>query len=228
MCLHTHIQRRGTSGIYYIRRRIPNDLLPFFAPKKEIARSLKTKDPKEAKERGRLEAIKIDQQFATAYRTLEQGQAHNAPSEAAPESGTPHPTTPPQASLTQLEIERLALLHLHTALAEDEDARDNPKNPDALAEEQQEAQELATQFGIKQTVARFGLTAKDAEAKRGQAELFLQAAPLFLASNDFSPVERTVDALLDAEGIDLDKAARPIASFAVLFLWQNARHMRLS
>ena len=87
MCLHTHIQRRGTSGIYYIRRRIPNDLLPFFAPKKEIARSLKTKDPKEAKERGRLEAIKIDQQFAAAYRTLEQGQAHKAPSEAAPESG---------------------------------------------------------------------------------------------------------------------------------------------
>lgn len=207
MCLHTHIQRRGTSGIYYIRRRIPNDLLPFFAPKKEIARSLKTKDPKEAKERGRLEAIKIDQQFAAAYRTLEQGQAHNAPSEAAPESGTSHPTTPPQASLTPLEIERLALLHLHTTLAEDEDARDNPKHPDALAEEQQEAQELAAQFGIKQTVARFGLTAKDAEAKRGQAELFLQAAPLFLASNDFSPVERIVDALLDAEGIDLDKAA---------------------
>lgn len=31
--------------------------------------------------------------------------------------------------MTPLEIERLTLLHLHTALAEDKEARGNPKCP---------------------------------------------------------------------------------------------------
>ena len=58
--------RRG--AVYYIRVRVPSDLLDYYAPKKEITYSLKTKDPREAKRKGNLERVKSDQQFAEARR----------------------------------------------------------------------------------------------------------------------------------------------------------------
>ena len=66
MSLSSNIVRRG--AVYYIRVRVPSDLLDYYAPKKEITYSLKTKDPREAKRKGNLERVKIDQQFAEARR----------------------------------------------------------------------------------------------------------------------------------------------------------------
>ena len=66
LSLSSNIVRRG--AVYYIRVRVPSDLLDYYAPKKEITYSLKTKDPREAKRKGNLERVKIDQQFAEARR----------------------------------------------------------------------------------------------------------------------------------------------------------------
>lgn len=48
LSLSSNIVRRG--AVYYIRVRVPSDLLDYYAPKKEITYSLKTKDPREAKQ----------------------------------------------------------------------------------------------------------------------------------------------------------------------------------
>ena len=66
MCLSTNISRRG--AVYYIRVRIPSDLVDFYSPKKEITYSLHTKDSEEAKRRANIERVKIDQQFTEARR----------------------------------------------------------------------------------------------------------------------------------------------------------------
>lgn len=42
LSLSSNIVRRG--AVYYIRVRVPSDLLDYYAPKKEITYSLKTKD----------------------------------------------------------------------------------------------------------------------------------------------------------------------------------------
>ena len=52
LSLSSNIVRRG--AVYYIRVRVPSDLLDYYAPKKEITYSLKTKDPREAKRKGNL------------------------------------------------------------------------------------------------------------------------------------------------------------------------------
>ena len=54
----TYIVKRGDT--YYIRIRIPKDLLNVYKPTKEITKSLKTKDNKEASVRGTLEKAKLD------------------------------------------------------------------------------------------------------------------------------------------------------------------------
>ncbi|WP_374047653.1 DUF6538 domain-containing protein [uncultured Bilophila sp.] len=52
LSLSSNIVRRG--AVYYIRVRVPSDLLDYYAPKKEITYSLKTKAPREAKRKGNL------------------------------------------------------------------------------------------------------------------------------------------------------------------------------
>lgn len=74
--------RRG--AVYYIRVRVPSDLLDYYAPKKEITYSLKTKDPREAKRKGNLERVKIDQQFAEARRN---GQMTTTPAQGQTTTG---------------------------------------------------------------------------------------------------------------------------------------------
>ncbi len=56
------IQRRQA---YYARVRIPADVLEFYAPQKEIVRSLKTKDPKQAKQTLHSVIAEIQAEFET-------------------------------------------------------------------------------------------------------------------------------------------------------------------
>ncbi|WP_143220619.1 MULTISPECIES: DUF6538 domain-containing protein [unclassified Achromobacter] len=51
--LPTGLQRHSKSGTYYLRRRIPTDLLTCYPGKKEVIHSLKTKDYRTALERHR-------------------------------------------------------------------------------------------------------------------------------------------------------------------------------
>jgi hypothetical protein len=52
---------RGTT--YYLRVRVPTDLLEAYAPKKEIWRSLRTKSYTDAVAQWRVARLKLDQEF---------------------------------------------------------------------------------------------------------------------------------------------------------------------
>lgn len=57
--LPTGLVQDPDSGVYYLRRRIPSDLLSEYLPKKEAVFSLRTKDRRTALERFRLEEAKL-------------------------------------------------------------------------------------------------------------------------------------------------------------------------
>ena len=80
----THLFKRG--GRYYIRRRIPTDLLPHYQGKKEIQRSLNTNNPKEAAINVRSAGAQLDSEFE-AYR-----QALAAITAAKDTTAAPRPT----------------------------------------------------------------------------------------------------------------------------------------
>lgn len=60
----THLVRRA--GRYYIRRRIPTDLLPYFEGKKEIQQALGTSNPRDAAVKCRLAGAALDAKFERA------------------------------------------------------------------------------------------------------------------------------------------------------------------
>ena len=57
--LPTGLQRHPQSGVYYLRRRIPSDVLTCYPGKKEITFSLRTKDYRTAIERHRNEEARL-------------------------------------------------------------------------------------------------------------------------------------------------------------------------
>ncbi len=211
LSLSSNIVRRG--AVYYIRVRVPSDLLDYYAPKKEITYSLKTKDPREAKRKGNLERVKIDQQFAEARRneqatTAAQGQTTTAATSAEN-----------SLLLSPLEIERLSLLYLHHALADDEASRVVPKSPETIERERQQAQEredlireLSEKQGITYTppstspvIRPVGLTAEETDAKRAYAERFIHDAPFFIAKGETYPAHHLVDAFIEREHLRIAK-----------------------
>lgn len=104
MCLFNHLFHRG--AVYWFRRRIPSDLPDVYPDKQEFRYSLKTKDPHKAKEKARLEAVQLDEEFAAA-RIRKQRAAHVRQAASAPL---------PPLELSDLEIDRLALLYLQEIL----------------------------------------------------------------------------------------------------------------
>lgn len=57
----TSLSRRGS--VYYVRARIPQDLLLFYGSKQEIKYSIKTSDAAEARRRLRIELARIQKEF---------------------------------------------------------------------------------------------------------------------------------------------------------------------
>ena len=204
--------RRG--AVYYIRVRVPSDLLDYYAPKKEITYSLKTKDPREAKRKGNLERVKIDQQFAEARRN---GQMTTTPAQG--QTTTAATSTESPLFLSPLELERLSLLYLHHALADDEAARVAPKSPETIERERQQAQEkedlireLSEKKGIPYappstppTIRPVGLTDEETDAKRAYAERFIHDAPFFIAKGETYPAHHLVDAFIEREHLHIAK-----------------------
>jgi integrase len=81
MATQTHLMRIG--GIYYYRRRIPEDLIEAYSPKREIKFSLKTKDKRKAEQLARLESVRIDQEFLLHRAQLAQkNQVHSLSNDA--------------------------------------------------------------------------------------------------------------------------------------------------
>ncbi len=99
MSSHTRLVRRRS--VYYFRCKVPVDLQEHYG-KKEICRSLLTKDHREALQKVRLESLKQDQEFAEARRKL---------------------SSETLDSLSQTELDRLAAIKLHQILKDDEQVR---------------------------------------------------------------------------------------------------------
>ncbi|MCP1573181.1 hypothetical protein J2S30_001560 [Herbaspirillum rubrisubalbicans] len=62
MC--THLLKIAGSSSYYFRRKIPEDLIAHYN-KKEIKKSLRTSDRREAERLARIEGSKLDDEFAS-------------------------------------------------------------------------------------------------------------------------------------------------------------------
>ena len=70
-CGTEHLFRRGKRGTYYVRKRIPSDLLHTYrAGKKELAVSLKTSDERLAKVRLHTELAAMEAEFARRRQKL--------------------------------------------------------------------------------------------------------------------------------------------------------------
>ncbi|CAJ7160622.1 putative phage integrase [Burkholderia pseudomallei] len=57
-----HLTKRGSR--YYIRRKVPLDLIAHYQGRKEIVKALGTSDPAKARERVREESYRLDQEFS--------------------------------------------------------------------------------------------------------------------------------------------------------------------
>ena len=101
----THLFKRGSR--YYIRRRIPTDLIEHYG-RKEIVRALGTSERREAVRLCRLEGVNIDQQFAEARSRIEAAGA--SPSEFASPATESLPSRTPSETAARMraaeEVER--------------------------------------------------------------------------------------------------------------------------
>jgi len=68
MSKHPWLQRRRTG--YYLRAKVPLDIVEIYG-KKEVVRSLRTKELRLARERIHIEAVKVEQEFAECRRKTE-------------------------------------------------------------------------------------------------------------------------------------------------------------
>lgn len=72
----TGLQRHPKSGVYYLRRRIPTDILPCYPGKIEITFSLRTKNHWTAREKYSLEASKLTAEWERHRQRLADQRAH--------------------------------------------------------------------------------------------------------------------------------------------------------
>lgn len=195
---HPRLTKRGR--MYWIRAKVPADLKAHYAPKTEIIYSLKTSDPREALEKVRIESVKVDQEFATARRKL---------------------SADLRTSLSDNEIERLAAIHFHMIMEEDEELRMEGANEADLyasVAKQVEAAGGRVNFSMPETLAEFGLSQREYD-RIGEALDFIEPdLRQALARGDTSIVRDDVDELLNSNGIKLanNSPAYRKLSFAVL------------
>lgn len=221
---------------YSVRLRVPADLAAVYAPKTEFTKSFKTTDYKEALSQQMVWAVKLDQEFTEHRRRLAAMQAgrydngcHTLTTTA---SRCPAPAVlRPFADMPDYERDRLLLLYPEESLKE-ATARLNTPPPEDEAQarrEWQEEQELLRELDSSRTgkaAATVGKTppaflpASKAykEKLKGDARLFLEAAPLCLQDGDISPILSTATAFLERHGYKLplpfEEDASPEASKA--------------
>lgn len=195
---HPRLTKRGR--MYWIRAKVPADLKAHYAPKTEIIYSLKTSDPREALEKVRIESVKVDQEFTTARRKLNADLRSN---------------------LSDNEIERLAAIHFHTIMEEDEELRmEGANEADLYASiaKQVEAAGGRVNFSNSKIRAEFGLSPREYD-RIGEALDFIEPdLRQALARGDTSIVRDDVEELLNSNGIKLanNSPAYRKLSFAVL------------
>ncbi|WP_029148724.1 site-specific integrase [Methylophilus sp. 5] len=100
--MRKQIHMINRKGVFYFRRRVPEDLLPHYAPQTEFKFSLKTRDYAEADRLQRIESVKLDEEFAR----IRKGQ-----------------TAPELHTISQDVIKSLSDLWIAHVLEEDEEWR---------------------------------------------------------------------------------------------------------
>lgn len=125
------VRRRTGSTHWWLRRRIPQDLLDHYYPKKEIAFSLKTADYRTACEKARMEFVRLDQEFIEVRAKL---------------------SAEIRTEISAVEMDRLALMLEHSMLKADEEIRQDGLDDEYFDLLQQKHHEQITSF--KHALAR--------------------------------------------------------------------------
>jgi integrase len=162
--------------------------LEHYAPKKEISFSLGTKDLNEALEKVHVEAVKLDQEFASARRRARE-----------------QPTT----EISDVEIERLGALQLHSLLKEDEEARfeGDPGGDEVYRKTREDLIRRGVEFlgqTTEQSTARFGMSERALGQMRFVDHLVFPKMREAMAKGDLSVVEEETNELLDENGYSIE------------------------
>lgn len=147
---------RHTNGRYYLRRRIPNDLLPSYGNRKEILKSLSTTDYRTACERHRQEEARLTQEWTEKREKLAQRKARHLVNAVTVIN-----------ELTDAEIERLCNLFEHQSLAGDEHRHEEGNYTAEEIEEYQEG------YGAALTDLRRAVAMGDFDVLRPLLDQFL-------------------------------------------------------
>ena len=204
MAKHPRLTRRGT--VYWFRAKVPVDLQNHYAPKKEITFSLRTRDPREALEKVRLEGVRLDQEFAAARRKLK---------------------AKPSSVISEAEVQRLGALWLHRLLQEDEELRFHGFGDEELfAAAHDEVIKAGGQaaWTKDENTTRFGLPDRGLAKLTETQEIVAPAMREALARGDVSIVEWEVNDLLEQHGLNLDPSSQAWhrVAVAVLKAWVRA------
>lgn len=120
--LPTGLHRHARCGSYYLRRRIPSDLLAFYPGKKEVVFSLRTKDYRTAVERHRREEAKLTCEWETKRHQARVLEARNRRQDITRLNG-----------LSPEDIENICL-HVEAAALHGDEARRESEEPYTLEE----------------------------------------------------------------------------------------------
>lgn len=203
MAKHPRLMLRGT--VYYFRAKVPVDLLEDYSPKREICFSLRTRDPREALEKVRIESVRLDQEFAAQRRKL---------------------AAQPLSTISDAEADRLGALHLHRLLYEDEELRfQGTGDAEVFAAVHTQVMDAGgtSNWEDGEAHARYGISPRGfdqlEETQHWTGEMLREA----LARGDISVVEDEVDDLLEVNGLSLKTGSEPYRKVAVAVLKASVR-----
>jgi integrase len=203
MASHPHLLVRGTT--YHYRRKVPVDLLAHYAPAREITFSLRTKDRREAVQKARREAVRLDEEFARV-RAMARAEVRSVIAEA--------------------EVDRVVQTYLHEVLGADEAKRFQGSGDDGLHEalrSEVEAGGGRATFGHAEVARTSGMSEREYAKQQETVAVLGEAARAALARGDTSIVDGEVDELLLVHGLKLDPASDARRRVAVALLKATVR-----
>ena len=197
MAKHPRLMKRG--NVYWFRAKVPANLVEAYAPKREITFSLKTKDYREAITRLHIESLRVDQEFAAT---------------AAKASASPRLT------LSDTEIQRLAAIHYHALLAENDDFRTHGTGETELMQAVAASAPPGTRvhWTPEEITSDDGLSEREYRKALETTEIALGGTRHDLARGKTGNIAFEVDDLLERQGIALDKASPEYRKLSIAIL----------
>lgn len=207
---------RLRGAVYYLRVRVPADLLAVYAPKTQIWRSLRTKSHKEAVQQWRIDYPKLDREFADHRARLKAEQSRKSGAVL-------------ERSFSDTEIERLAEIFYYIQLSGDDDFRECGSGEDGfvggIARQLQEAGvAFETPWSPEDLIGESGLSERDFHKSEEAVELVLPAAREWLARGNTKPMAFEIDSFLEAHDVQVRRDSKQYrkASLAILKAYVRA------